>query len=334
MLSLAAIAYVSITDRSRVGEVVDYGLVFPELIDQLNDVAVIRIDTFNSAFQLKRSDNEWQVSAYQDYPTRSDAVSKFLLGLAQLRKVEPKTSDPDNFSLLHLIGIDHEESPTIRVRLEAANNRTMASLLIGKRQQSARNFLLNELFVREPSENQTWLAESGITVPTQAIEWLDTEIIDFDEQVDQVLVASPGHLPFRIARNANDIGKFDLVNLPENHKIRHQFRLNDIGEFFRRLKFTDVKRISDEVAGISVTAQTKDNLEITATLGEGALKNFAKFVATTTDSAPPIAISEAQALNRKWSGWMYRISDVRRQTAELTLADLVEPLNGVNSQSN
>lgn len=334
MLSLAVIAYFSTNDRNRVSEVAGYGLAFPDLIGQLNEVAAIHMTAYDNKYQVVLAHDEWQVSAYHGYPARSEVVANFLLGWAQLRKVEPKTNDPDNFESLHLIGTNNEKSPTIELHLQASDNRKLASLLIGKRQPSVRSSLLTEVFIRHPLENQTWLAESGISIPGTAIEWLDTEIIDLDEEIQQVSVVSPDHPPFRVMRDPDQTEKFKLVELPENHTIRYQFKLNGVGEFFRRLHFEDVRRGAAPATGISVTAHTTDNLVITATLGEGEHKNFAYFSARTTDAASFEVINKAEALNRKWSQWLYRISDIRRQTAELTIAELVEPLNSANAQHN
>ncbi len=332
-LSALSIWYFSLDDQRRTDTISDYGLMFPDLIDQINDVREIQIKSFHNSVSLTLQDSIWQVSKFDNYPARPSTVSNFLIGFAQLRKIEPKTSNPDKFSALDLAGIEIENSLSIQVDLLTQDNRMLASLLVGKRRQSVRNVLLTEFHVREPHADQTWLVESGLTIPAQAIDWIDTEILNLDEKVDQVTIESPKIQPIRVRRNPQDSENFLLENIPESHKIRYQFQVNEIGEIFRRLNFEDVKKVSDWESHITVTARTTDNLLVSAEFGEGDSLNFVLFTAQAMENSTPEAKKEAEFLNKIWSGWKYRVSDVRRETAELTIFDLVEPIEG-SSDSN
>ena len=327
-VSLAGLVLFSTDKEQSVSEVTDYGMVFPKLIDELNEVASIGITTFEHSFQINKMNDRWQISALSHYPANHQVVSSFLIGLSQLRKVAPKTSVPKKHALLHLAGTGVKDSPTIKVDLWASDNRSLASLLIGKSRPSVRNVLLTELHVRQPDDNQTWLAESGLSVPISTMDWLDTTLIDLDERILSVSIESLDHATITVVRDAEGRENFSLAQLPEQHKIRYQFRLNDIAEFFRRLKFEDVRPVSDRPTGIRVTANTVDHLEISATFDIGESSQYARFEAVPTAGASAAIIDEAKQLNQNWAGWLYRISDVRRATAELTIADLIEPIAG------
>ena len=327
-VSLACLVLLSIDKEQSVGEVADYGMVFPKLIDELNEVASIGITTFEHNFQIIKLNERWQISALSNYPANHQVVSSFLIGLAQLRKLAPKTSEPKKHELLHLAGTGVKDSPTIKVDLWASDNRSLGSLLIGKSRSSVRNVLLTEFHVRQPDDDQTWLAESGLSVPASTMDWLDATLIDLDERIHRVSIESPDRATITVERDADNGENFSLVQMPEQHKIRYQFRLNDIAEFFRRLKFEDVRPASDQPTGIKVTANVVDHLEVSATFGIGELSQYARFEAIPTAGALAAIIDEAKQLNQKWAGWMYRISDVRRATAELTIADLIEPITG------
>ena len=332
-LSALSIWYFSLDDQRRTDRISDYGLVFPDLIDKINDVREIRIKTFQNSFSLTSQDSVWQVSKFDNYPARPSTVSNFLIGFAQMRKIEPKTSNPDKFAALDLVGTENKNSPSIQVDLLTQDNRILASLLVGKRRQSVRNVLLTELHVREPHADQTWLVESGLTIPAQATDWIETELLNLDEQVDQVTIESSTNQPIRVRRDPLDSENFLLEDIPENHKIRYQFRLNEIGEIFRRLIFEDVKKVSDWESRITVTTRTTDNLLVSAEFGEGESLNFVSFTARAMENSTPEVVKKAESLNKIWSGWKYRLSDVRRETAELTIFDLVEPKES-SSNSN
>ena len=327
-LSALSIWYFSLDEQRHTDRISDYGLVFPDLIDQINDVREIRIKSFRNSFSLTLQDSVWQVSQFDNYPARPSTVSNFLIGFAQMRYIEPKTSNPDKFAALDLAGIEIENSLSTQIDLLTQDNRMLASLLVGKRRQSVRNVLLTEFHVREPHADQTWLVESGLTIPAQAIDWIDTELLNLDVQVDQVTIESPTNQPIRVRRDPQDSENFLLEDIPESHKIRYQFQLNEIGEIFRRLNFEDVKRVSDWDSRITVTARTTNNLLVSAEFGAGELLNFVLFTAQAMENSTPEVVEMAESLNNIWSGWMYRVSDVRRETAELTIFDLVEPTEG------
>ncbi len=327
-LSVISIWYFSLDDQRRTDRMPDYSLVFPDLIDQINDVREIRIKSFQNSDSLTLQDSVWQVSKFDNYPARLSTVSNFLIGFAQMRKIEPKTSNPDKFAALDLAGIEVENSPSIQVDLLAQDERMLASLLVGKRRQSVRNVMLTEFHVREPHADQTWLVESGLTIPAQAIDWIETQLLNLDEQVDQVTIESPTNQPVRVRRNPLDSENFLLEDIPESHKIRYQFQLNEIGEIFRRLNFEDVKKVSDWESHITVTARTTNNLLVSAEFGDGEALNFVLFTAKALENSTPEIVKKAESLNKIWSGWKYRVSDVRRETAELTIFDLVEPTEG------
>ncbi len=328
VLSLASVWYFSIDDESRIQQESDYGLMFPDLLDQLNDIRQIRISAYESAYSVELADGAWGVSEFDFYPTPARAVSNFLVGLAQLRKLEPKTSDPEKFETLDLMGAHVDGSPTIEVDLLAQNDRALARLHIGKRRQSVRNFQLTEFHIREPDSEQTWLAEGGLSIPAQAIDWLDKELVNLDERIERVTIESSDNEPVTVVRSSQDPENFLLENTPEGHKIRYRFRLNDIGELFRRLKFEHVTRVSDWSSRIKVNALTVDGLIITAMFGAGEHRNFLRLKAESTRNAAPAVAAEVEELNQKWAGWMFEVSEVRRQTAELTMLDLVEPNDG------
>lgn len=325
-LSLISIWYFSGNNREPLSEVDDYGLVFPDLIDQLNEVNEIRFSTVNSKYSLTFQNGEWRVSEFDFYPSRPDIVPNFLIGLAQLRKTEKKTSDPDRFASIDLEGVNVAESRSVQIELLSESKSILASLLVGKQRPSVRNYLLTEFHIREPEQDQTWLAESGWAVPGNAIDWLDTEIVDLDQRIRKVIIEPVQNLPVIVSRNDHDSKDFSLDAMPDSHKVRHQFELNNIGRIFRRLNFDDVKRVSDWETGITISAQTYDGLKLVALFGRDELNNFVRFSTQVIDDVSENIRDESETLNRRWAGWMYRISDVRRKTAELSRNELLEPV--------
>lgn len=327
-LSLISIWHFSAEDRDSFDGAADYGLVFPDLIDRLNDVNEIRIATPVSEYSVVFRNGDWRVSEFDLYPARPGLARDFLLGLAQLRMTDKKTSDPDRFASIGLEGLDAAESRTIHIELFAESDSRLASLLAGEQRPSVRNPLLTEIHIRLPGENQTWLAESGLAIPRNAIDWLDTEIVDLDRRVREVAIESDQNQPVKVSRDDADSNNFSLAAVAGSHKIRHQYKLNDIGRIFRRLRFDGVRRATGWQSAVTVSAQTFDGLKVAAQFGRGEVNGFIRIKAQAAQGASESIIGESEMMNRRWAGWMYRISEARQQTAEFTLNDLTEPANG------
>ncbi len=323
-----AIWYTTIDNQRRSQVVSDHGLVFPSLIDQVNDIAKIEMSSHRNRYSLMRAaGGQWQVSAFENYPASASTVANFLIGFAQLRRIEPKTANPEKLAALDLTGLKESGSAAVRIDLHTSHNRLVASLLIGKRQPSMRNSLLTEYYVREPDKSQTWLVDGRLNVPVSAIDWLDTQIISLKDRIQMVTIRASENTPLLIERGGLNGHEFVLTDIPDDHQIRYQYRLNDIGKLFYRLKFEDVRKVANWTTRISVTAKTADHLSVTAMFGEGAKRNFVRLIARAAAGAEPQVIKEAEQLNRQWVGWMYELPDVRREMTELTMADLVEPID-------
>ena len=326
-LSLVSVWYFTAHDRSPLSEHAELGLVFPELIDELNESSEIRIRQKASEYSLVLNDGIWQVSQFDNYPARTQLVQNFLVGIAQLRKLEQKTNDPNKFAALDLAGPGVAESATIRIDVLTAAGRKSASLLIGRSQTSKRNPLFSEFYVRHPDDSQTWLTESSLAIPTTAMEWLNREVVDLDGRVQQVALLPTSGDSVLVLRASAENDDFVLADIPEQHKIRYQYRINNIGRLFRRLHFEDVRRLNEWASGVKATVRTFDGLELTTAVGRGQMRNFVRLSARPLQNASQQVIDEADRLNRRWSNWAYRLSEVRTDTFHLTNDDLLERAN-------
>ena len=327
VLSIAVIAFFILQDRTSTSNLPDHGLLFPELVDQINDVATISVRTNQSELSVKFENEAWRVKELEYYPARFSLVQNFLIGMSQLRKLEAKTGNPDKHAALDLAGIDVTESPTIKITLLSADSEILADLYIGKQKSSKRNPHLYEYYVREPKQDETWLSESSQLTYSKPFDWLDSEIVDLNEnRVREVQIMSGKATPIRVYKSSEADKNYLLTSVPDQHKIRYQYSINDIGEIFRDLRFEDVKISTGWVSRATVTAKTFGGLEVTANLGSGEFKDYAVFSADVAEVATTETQDEAVNLNRRWEGWAYKMSDVRLATIETKFDDLVEPI--------
>lgn len=307
----------------------EYGLFFPHLVDQLNDVSQIRITTNQDIFAISDRDNKWRLDVAAHYPVRFDLVQKFLIGMSQLRILEPKTDKPDKHAYLNLAGMGHSDSPTILVVLGTEENDSIAEVYVGKSSLSKKNPGLNEFYVRKPHDNQTWLTESALEVMTDAFAWLDSTIVDIDRNRVEEVILADGETRIRVSRSSPDRGDFVLEGIPTGYELRHQFIINDISDLFGRLAFTEVRSADGWLeGGKTATLSTYDGLELIATAGTGDFDGFFAFKAQAVKSDNDAIVQDADTLNEKFAGWVYKLSSQRIEMINIGLEDLIQPVAG------
>ncbi len=328
VVCVAAIGIVALQDRTST-ETTDHGLVFPGLVDRINEVSEVIVRSNQGEFSIQHRNGIWGVSRFGFYPANPATVRRFLVGMSQLRKLEPKTSDPQRHTVLGLAGLesDDSDSPTTLVLLRNNRGESLSELYFGNSRVSRKNPQLNEYYVRGPSDNQTWLTEGSLALQTQPMDWIDSEIIDLGtERVREVIVRSGGDNRIRVFRRSANDGDFLLDGVSASHQIRHQFAVNDIGEVWRRLNFIDVKPVEGWVGGDTlIKTLTFDGLELEAQIGGGGFDGYVQFSASAGDASDQTISDEAKTLNEKFDNWVYKLSDTRMEIIDSRFDDLIEP---------
>ena len=309
----------SVTDLSG------YGLVFPNLMESINEVNEIIVSTGQDSFSVIQNDGTWQVKEHDYYPAQLSLVRNLLVGLSQTRKLEPKTSDPEKFAALGLDGTEVAESPTVRVMLYSQPNSLLGDLYIGNSRVSSRNAQLNEYFVRDPNEEQVWLVQSDLSIPRSSFQWLNTQILNLNrDRVRSVVVERNDSESIRVEKSSVSDRNYELQDIPSESTVSHQFRINSIGEVFKRLSFEDVQRLPQWDTRATVTVETFDGLTAVAQLGSGAFENYAVFSIQAQQFASEEVQQEASELMDRHRHWAYRLSNIRIETLEFQRDDLIE----------
>ncbi len=323
------IGYFVVQDRQS-PLVSDHALYFPGLVDQINDVTEIRITTDQAKFSIRNLDENWRLDVADDYPIRFDLVQNFLIGMSQLRKLEPKTDDPDRHSVLNLSGVEIEGSSTISIQLIGSQGNLLAQVFVGTSRVSVKNPNLNEFYVRDPGQSQTWLTESSLEVTTVPLDWVDMEISDLDDsQVKEVAIIRSHANPIRVHQSSAESGEFQLEGIPQGYKVRHQYAVNDIGDLFRRLNFVNVRSAEGWTSGsVSVTVVTFSGIKLYAQAGSGDFEEYYSFSAEVDDSDYGEFVNQAVKLNAKYEGWVYKLSNQRIGIINSRFEDLIEPVEG------
>ena len=340
-----AVGAVIVVDRDsdtteRAGEVV-----FPTLFEQLNSVVRVRVTASEGTFNLVRSGDTWGVEEKDGYPVDPDRVHKLLVGVAGMKRVEPKTSDPERYAKLWLEDPTGKDAKSVRFALENDAGTELANWVLGNRRPSKSDATRTELYIRVADDPLTWLAEGSVPGGQGIIDWIDRGVARIDrERLRGVEVVRADGSVVAVNKTRPADLDFALRDIPPDREADSQYRINDIGRFLEDLRFEDVAKSSTlDFAGSvdkRMQATTFDGLHIRletvmrdgeawaqlhAEVDEGLVEtpvDAADASGRESGGAPKNAVgglipmdevrAEAQRLNAQWSGWAYELPSFKR----------------------
>ena len=242
--------------------------VFPELMSAINDVAEIDIVTQTGPITIIRNGNQWNIKEKFGYSADKGKVRQTLIGLAELRLYEPKTKNPELYKKLGLLDVEAEGSTSTSIHLKTADGTSLAELLIGKQRAAKGNPNQDEIYIRKPQDPQTWLTIGKLNIIQSADKWLDTAILNVDEnRIRRVRILHPDETSLTIEKDTPSATDFQVLDLPKDATISSPFNVNNIASTLANLSFDEVhhKAEVDLSTSSHVTAivETFDGLQVT-----------------------------------------------------------------------
>ena len=266
-LTLAAVGAVLFVERGPDTTEPGDAIVFPALLERVNAVARVRVTGNEGAFTLTRDGDAWVVEEKERYPADPDRVHKLLIGAAGMKRVEPKTSNPERYPKLWLEDPSGEDARSVRFALEDASGSVLASWVLGDRRPSKSDASRTELYIRVADDPLAWLVEGSVPGGRHVIDWLDRRVVRIDrERLRAVEVSHADGAVVAVDKSLPADSDFVLRDIPAGREADSQYRINDIGRFLEDLRFEDVAPASslDFPGSVDkrVTATTFDGLRI------------------------------------------------------------------------
>jgi hypothetical protein len=176
-----------------------------------------------------------------------------------------------------------------------------------------------QVYVRHPDDNQTWLAEGSLQVDADPQLWLDRDIMNIDHARIASVVVTHGDDRLEFARDGQKL----TLKSPTEHPPLDNYKLDDIDRGLELLTFEDVQTGKDAVGdqlGQAVYT-TSDGMVVTATVFKGQKDIWVRFGATGADKTK----DEAGKLNAHVAGWTYQLGTWKQKALVPTLDDLKAP---------
>jgi hypothetical protein len=320
-------------------------LVYPKLLDRVNDVSEVDVTARAKTFVLKRADNGWVAPERDGFPVDANKIHELLVGVASLKRIEPTTSNPQLYARLGVEEPDSEKTASLRAVLKTGNGDVVADLIIGEGKPAKGDPTSAEYYVRESGQAQSWLVQGRLPRDNEGLtDWLSRSIVALSgDRLHQVQVHHPDGEEVTVRREKPGDGPFRYVEAPEGVEIKDTWRLNDIGRVLTDLALEDVRTAAAAAGSFPakprvVEVRTFDGLVVRMEIADlGEDEHLARLSASFDEaqSAAGAALGsdallkadevrkEVEQLNARWSPWVYVIPRYKASYVSKTQADLL-----------
>jgi hypothetical protein len=302
-------------------EAIDSGkLAFPDLTAKLKDARRIEITSKGNVTAIELKDGVWGVADRGGYRVQETKLRGMLTTLTELRLVEKLTTDPAQFSRLGVEDPTSEKEGTANLlRVLDGDGKPIVSVIVGHRRMRTQGNVPEEVYVRTPGDNQTWLAEGGLQADADPQVWLDRDILNISHSLLTRVVSTKDGATITLTRDGDKLKVTDPAEYPK----LEDYKLDDVDRALENLTFQDVESdtqpMGDKI-GQSVFT-TSDGLDITVTLYHLDKTSWTRIAVTAADRNKP----EAERLNAKLSKWAYQTGSWKDKSLVPSIDDLKAP---------
>ena len=276
-------------------------LMFPGLAAKLQKAAKIEVIFQGKATTIALKDGKWGLAERAGYPVQDTKLHAMLTALTELRLVEARTSDPAQFSRLGVEDATKADANSNELRVLDTDGKPLVDVITGHRRMRTQGKVEEQVYVRRPNEQQSWLAEGALQVDHDPAQWLDRGIANIDHRRIALVKVTRGDSKLVFARDGDKLALTD----PADHPNLEDYKVEDIGRAFESLTFQEVRAASDPIGASvgSAVFTTTDALTITATVYKADKDIWVTLAVAGTDKAE----AEAAALSKKLNGWLYQL---------------------------
>lgn len=334
--ALAIVALVALLSRPTASGLGEGDLLLPELNARLNGVSglVVKRGGDQTVASLRRTDDGWIVSDHAGYRANFERIRQNLVGLAEARIFEAKTSNPEFYERLGVRDISDPLATGHEFHITGEGIDTR--IIVGQTNQGGGKMA----YVRPAGQAQSYLVTASLDPGREPVDWLDNAIMDIPSaRVRAVQIQHPDGEILAIAKARSDSVNYTVADVPEGRSLSFDGVANSIGAALAALSFDEVIAAADlDLGSIAPTVavfETFDGLRVTVTTWElGDRGRYAAFTAEA--SAAPGAedsprdeetlagiADEAATINQRLDGWAYRLPSFKSEQFVQRMDDLL-----------
>ena len=237
---------------------------FPELQGKIEAVQKIAIKTADESINLSLIDNVWRIDEFDGYPALPEKVKSTVLGAADLKINSPKTAMSRLYHRLGVEDVEQEESRSLLLTLKDENNNTLVEVLVGKPRHSSAAQSTPGLYVRRPSEEQSYLVNGVLSITATKTDWIERSLFDIPSDViQQVKIDHPDGDTYTLFKGAKGQQEYAMENLPENKRLASEIMINRFGTILQDMQISGayaINSFADMPAPIRARIKTFDGI--------------------------------------------------------------------------
>ncbi len=223
------------------------GSLFPNLVEQVNDITRINVRTPKLAFTIRRTaDGNWQVQERDGYPVTFGTIKQAVVGIAKMRLLESKTAKPALHDRLFLKSPkDGGRGTTIALATGGGqgSENTIAAIVVGKTKTAPTEKEDGIFYVRRLDHDQSYLAAGRVEAWESIDQWLDSAMPTIARQrVRAASTIQPNGERVGVVRTDPDSRDFKIAKIPPGMKSMGDTIGNALGSALGFLTFEDVRR--------------------------------------------------------------------------------------------
>jgi hypothetical protein len=295
-------------------------LMFPGLTAKLKDARRIEITTKGKTTVIELKNGVWGIADRGGYRVEEPKLRGLLTSLTELRLIEQRTTDPAEFGRIGVEDPTTDKTGTADLlRVLDGDGKPIVAVIVGHRRTRTQGNVPEQVYVRLPGNNQSWLAEGGLQVDADPQVWLDRDIMNISHTLITKVVSTKNGQTIELGRDGDKL----KVTQPAEYPKLEDYKLDDIGRALENLTFQDVKP-ADQPTGDKIgeaVFSTSDGLEFTVTVSHLDKDSWTRIAVAAPERGKP----EAERLNAKLSGWAFETGAWKDQSLVPSLDDLKAP---------
>jgi hypothetical protein len=293
-------------------------LMFPDLAAHLADATRVELDHGASTLRIvKDAKGHWGLAERGGYPVDIAKLRALMTGLTELLLTEQRTADPGELGKLGLDDPTGKDATGTLVRVLDGAGHPLAAVVVGHSRVRTGGNLPEDVYVRRPDQNQSWLAQGKLDVDTDALAWLDRDIMDIKPARIASVSVTNGEAHVLLSRAGDKL----TVTDPADHPPLDDEHLTDVQRALELLTLQDVQPDKDAPKGDALGQSvftTQDGMAITAMPVKVGSDLWVRFSVTGSNA-------DADRLNARVAGWTYEIGSWKQKALVPTLEDLTAP---------
>lgn len=204
-------------------------LAFPMLKESLPEIDSIDITQGDNRFTLNREGGRWLINSHEDIPAKTAKVNKLLIGLADLKLLEPKTDKPALYPRLGL----GEEAKTLTLSSMGGTY----TLHVGKSAPGG-------MYLRPEGEARAFIGGPMPEIASNIRDWADIQIPNIAKaRVAKARITHPDGDSITIGRDTPG-ETVSLLNLKKGEAPRYDLVGDALAGAFNYLSFENIQAAS------------------------------------------------------------------------------------------